>query len=192
MAPDFRRKRSRDRDDTSAPVLITAARESYKDELAARKKRYFLLMGIRIPALLLAAGSLALWNNPWIALAIVAGSIPLPWIAVIGANDRPPLPKGQAHRYTAGSLSASTTPYSLPPSLTGQASRPGSPTGAAGPDPGSHPPGDAAGSAAPDPAPGTEPGSNPDRGSAGRPDPAAGADPDTASGPDTDPHESPQ
>ena len=120
MAPDFRRKRSTDRDDTSAPVLITAARESYRDELAARKRRYFLLMGVRIPALLLAAGSLALWNNPWIALAIVGGSIPIPWIAVIGANDRPPLPKGQARRYTAGSLPSSNAPYSLPSGLTGR------------------------------------------------------------------------
>lgn len=118
MAPDFRRKRSGDRDDTSRPVLITGARESYQDELAARKKRYFLLMSVRIPALLLAAGSLALWNNPWIALAIVAVSIPIPWIAVIGANDRPPLPKGQPRAYTAGRLTAST-PVALPPGLTG-------------------------------------------------------------------------
>ena len=118
MAPDFRRKRSGDRDDTSSPILITGARESYRDELAARKKRYFILMSIRIPALLLAAGALALWNNPWIALAIVAVSIPVPWIAVIGANDRPPLPKGQPRTYTAGRLS-SPMPVALPPGLTG-------------------------------------------------------------------------
>ena len=122
MSPDFRRKRSTDRDDTAIPVLITAARESYRDELAARKRRYFLLMSIRIPALLLAAGALALWNNPWIALAIVAGSIPIPWIAVIGANDRPPLPKGQARQYSAGALS-NHSPYALPPGVAG---RPGS------------------------------------------------------------------
>lgn len=111
-------------------MLITGARESYRDELAARKKRYFVLMSVRIPALLLAAGSLALWNNPWIALAIVAGSIPIPWIAVIGANDRPPLPKGQARTYTAGSL-PSNAPYALPSSLTGTAngSRPDAGTG---------------------------------------------------------------
>ena len=104
MAPDFRRKRSGDRDDTSSPVLITGARESYRDELAARKKRYFILMSVRIPALLLAAGSLVLWNNPW--------------IAVVGANDRPPLPKGQPRTYTAGRL-GSRTPVALPPGLTG-------------------------------------------------------------------------
>lgn len=114
MSPDFRRKRSKDQDDTSGPVLITAARGSYYDDLAARKRRYFILMSVRIPALLLAAGSLALWNNPWIALAIVAGSIPIPWIAVISANDGPPLPKGEARRYTAGSLT-NRNPSSLSP-----------------------------------------------------------------------------
>lgn len=118
MAADFRRHRSGERDDTSRPVLITGARESYQDELAARKKRYFILMSVRIPALLLAAGALTLWNNPWVALAIVIGSIPVPWIAVIMANDRPPLPKGQARRYTAGALPVNM-PRALPSSLTG-------------------------------------------------------------------------
>lgn len=117
MAPDFRRQA--DRDDTARPVLITAARESYQDELAARKKRYFLLMSIRIPALLLAAGSLALWDNPWIALAIVAISIPVPWIAVIGANDRPPLSKEQARSYSPSRM-VIPPGRELPPSLRGQ------------------------------------------------------------------------
>lgn len=168
MAPDFRRQRSGERDDTSRPVLITGARESYHDELAARKKRYFLLMSVRIPALFLAAGSLALWNNPWIALAIVAGSIPIPWIAVIGANDRPPLPKGQARTYSAGRLS-SNTPYSLPSGLTGTDGRssrtgtaPGGPTpiepAATDPDPGSPTPGEATpGNATPGQATPTDP-----------------------------------
>ena len=150
MAPDFRRKRSGDRDDTSSPVLITGARESYRDELAARKKRYFILMSIRIPALLLAAGALALWNNPWIALAIVAVSIPVPWIAVIGANDRPPLPKGQPRAYTAGRLS-SRAPVSLPPGLTGG---PSSREKAAAQD---HPGADGPG---PEPSPSSSPGTS--------------------------------
>lgn len=118
MALGSRRRRSTDEDDTSKPVLITGARESYQDELSARKKRYFLLMSIRIPALLLAAGSLALWNNPWIAFAIVVGSIPIPWIAVIGANDRPPLSKSEIRRYAPGSLTMPTG-YALPPGVTG-------------------------------------------------------------------------
>lgn len=122
MAPDFRRNRSGERDDTSKPVLITGARQSYRDELAARKRRYHLLMSVRLPALFLAAGAHALWHNPWITAAIVIGSVPIPWIAVIGANDRPPLSKAQARTYNAGSL-PSYTPQALPPGLTG--GRPG-------------------------------------------------------------------
>ena len=64
MAADFRRNRSGERDDTSSPVLITGARESYKDELKARKRRYFILMSVRIPALLLAAAALAGCGRP--------------------------------------------------------------------------------------------------------------------------------
>ena len=123
MAPDFRRNRSGERDDTSKPVLITGARQSYHDELSARKRRYFLLMSVRVPALLVAAGAHVLWHNPWITVAIVIGSIPIPWIAVIGANDRPPLPKGQARTYSAGRLT-SYTPQALPSGITGGATRP--------------------------------------------------------------------
>lgn len=119
MAPDFRRNRSGERDDTSKPVLITGARQSYRDELSARKRRYFLLMSVRIPALFLAAGAHVLWQNPWITVAIVIGSIPIPWIAVIGANDRPPLPKGQARTYSAGGLT-SYVPQALPSGITGK------------------------------------------------------------------------
>lgn len=118
MAPDYRHRRRADHDDTSKPVLITAARESYQDELSARKKRYFLLMSIRIPALLLAAGALALWDNPWIAMAIVVGSIPIPWIAVIGANDRPPLSKEEARSYMPNTMTMPTH-SALPPGIRG-------------------------------------------------------------------------
>ena len=87
-------------------------------------------------ALLLAAGSMAIWNNPWIAFAIVVGSIPIPWIAVIGANDRPPLPKAQQNRYVAGALPRQTS-YALPPGVTGAPTRGPGPrgTGDGEPDP---------------------------------------------------------
>lgn len=173
MAADFRRKRSGDRDDTSSPVLITGARESYRDELAARKKRYFILMSVRIPALLLAAGALALWNNPWIALAIVAVSIPVPWIAVIGANDRPPLPKGQPRAYTAGRLSSPTS-VALPPGLTGG---PSSREKAAADD---HPDADSPGTGPPSPEGDADAPHHPDR------DRAPDSDSDTDTDTDTD------
>lgn len=108
MAQGIARRRRRDRDDTDRPVLITSARKSYEEELADRKRRYFFLMSVRIPALVLAAIAFMIWNNGWIALAIIAGSIPIPWIAVLGANDRPKRSKNEPRGYAAGSIT--TTP----------------------------------------------------------------------------------
>jgi len=71
-------------DDT--PVLITEAAPSADDQHAARKRRYIIMMLMRIPCLLLAAVFINTW---WLAVLFVAISIPLPWIAVLMANDRP-------------------------------------------------------------------------------------------------------
>ena len=99
-------------------MLITRARQSYEEEHAARVRRYLLLMSIRIPALVLAAVAYMIWHNGWISLAIVGGSIPIPWIAVIGANDRPPLPKNQPRPYAGGGMSMPGT-LELPSAVTG-------------------------------------------------------------------------
>ena len=73
-------------DDT--PILITEAQPSYDDQLAKRKRKYFIMMGCRIPCLILAA---VFVNTPWLALTMIGISVPLPWIAVLIANDRPAL-----------------------------------------------------------------------------------------------------
>ncbi|PXY28131.1 hypothetical protein BAY60_17505 [Prauserella muralis] len=78
------------------PVLITAAAPSYDDELAARKRHYILTMGMRIPCLVLAGVFYHTW---WLALAFIVLSVPLPWIAVLRANDRPPRKAEQVNRY---------------------------------------------------------------------------------------------
>ncbi|KDN22596.1 DUF3099 domain-containing protein [Amycolatopsis rifamycinica] len=70
-----------------APVLITGAARSYDDQLAARKRKYLLMMSCRIPCLVLAGIFHGTW---WLALAVLAVSVPLPWMAVLIANDRPP------------------------------------------------------------------------------------------------------
>ena len=82
------------RDDT--PILITAAAQSHDDEHAARKRKYMIMMGMRVPCLLLA---LVFYNTWWLALAFVALSIPLPWAAVLIANDRPPRKAEQVNRF---------------------------------------------------------------------------------------------
>ncbi len=78
------------------PVLITAAAPSYDDQHAARKRKYAIMMGLRFPCLILAGIFYQTW---WLALAFMALSIPLPWIAVLIANDRPPRKSEKVNRY---------------------------------------------------------------------------------------------
>ncbi|ANZ41647.1 hypothetical protein BBK82_42570 [Lentzea guizhouensis] len=69
------------------PVLITSAAPSYEDQLSARRRRYALMMSLRIPCVVLAVLFAEVW---WLALALILLSVPLPWMAVLIANDRPP------------------------------------------------------------------------------------------------------
>jgi hypothetical protein len=80
------------------PVLITDAAMSYEDELAARKQRYKIMMGMRIPLMILAA---VFYTTPWLAVTLLVLSIPLPWMAVLIANDRLPKKREDVNRYQA-------------------------------------------------------------------------------------------
>ncbi|WP_410639914.1 DUF3099 domain-containing protein [Amycolatopsis sp. lyj-346] len=71
----------------SDPVLITGAAPSYEEQFAARKRKYVIMMACRIPCLIAAGLTYHVW---WLALTFLAISVPLPWIAVLIANDRPP------------------------------------------------------------------------------------------------------
>ncbi|AIJ24892.1 DUF3099 domain-containing protein [Amycolatopsis methanolica] len=82
--------------DEDAPVLITEAAPSYEDEHAARKRKYMLMMGMRFPCLVLAGIFYHTW---WLALLFIVISIPLPWVAVLIANDRPPRKSEKVNRY---------------------------------------------------------------------------------------------
>jgi hypothetical protein len=86
-------------DDDGRPVLITAAAPAYEVQHRQRVRKYLTIMSFRIPALLLAAGAYGVWHNGLISLAIIAASIPLPWIAVLIANDRPPRRAEEARRF---------------------------------------------------------------------------------------------
>jgi len=83
-----------ERDDT--PVLITEAARSYEEEFAERKRKYLTMMLLRVPCLVLAG---ILHDTWWLALGFVLLSIPLPWIAVLIANDRPPRKAEEVNRY---------------------------------------------------------------------------------------------
>ena len=82
-------------------VLITEAAPSLEQQHRDRVRRYMLLMGFRIPCLVLAAGAYSWWHSALISLAIIGVSIPLPWIAVLVANDRPPRRKDEPSRWDA-------------------------------------------------------------------------------------------
>ena len=66
--------------------MITAAEPSYDEQLRSRRKRYVIMMSMRVPCLILAT---LLYQTPWLAILVIAISIPLPWMAVLIANDRP-------------------------------------------------------------------------------------------------------
>lgn len=88
-------------DDEGQPVLITAAAPAYEEQHRARVRKYLTIMAFRIPALILAAVAYSVWENGLISLAIIVASIPLPWIAVLIANDRPPRRAEEPRRYAA-------------------------------------------------------------------------------------------
>lgn len=74
----------------SSPVLITGAAVSPAEEFASRRRRYSLIMSMRIPCLVV-AGVLAIAFGWTVAAAVlVMLSVPLPWVAVLIANDGPP------------------------------------------------------------------------------------------------------
>ena len=67
-------------------TVITDAEPSYDEQLRSRKKRYMLMMSMRVPCLIIAT---LLYHTPWLAILVIVISIPLPWMAVLIANDRP-------------------------------------------------------------------------------------------------------
>ena len=64
------------RRDDPTPVLITEAESSYDDQQAQRRRKYAIMMSLRIPCLVLAVLCYQIW---WLALIILVLSIPLPW-----------------------------------------------------------------------------------------------------------------
>jgi hypothetical protein len=88
-----------DFDRKGRPVLITGAAPSYEEEHRARVRKYLTLMACRVPALIGAAVAYGAWHNGLISLLIVGVSVPLPWMAVLIANDRPPLRPEERRRF---------------------------------------------------------------------------------------------
>lgn len=87
------------RHDDERPILITEAPRSAAEEFAARKRRYSLIMACRIPCLVLAGVFGIAFNLPVVAVLLIVLSVPLPWVAVLIANDRLPQKAGRVNKY---------------------------------------------------------------------------------------------
>ncbi|WP_084487522.1 DUF3099 domain-containing protein [Nocardia sienata] len=86
-------------DDARHAALITKAAPSFEEQHRARVRRYTIIMAFRIPALILAGVAYTVFGNALISILIMAASVPLPWIAVLIANDRPPRDKNEPSRW---------------------------------------------------------------------------------------------
>ncbi|TYQ11275.1 UNVERIFIED_ORG: Protein of unknown function (DUF3099) [Gordonia westfalica J30] len=82
--------------------LITDAQDSLEAQQKARVRKYLIMMAFRVPALIVAGIAYSITGSGLLALAIVAISIPLPWMAVLIANDRPPRKRGEVPHYKYG------------------------------------------------------------------------------------------
>jgi hypothetical protein len=79
-----------------SPVLITEAAPSYQEQFAVRRRKYAIMMSMRIPLLIAAVFCYQIW---WLALALIVLSVPLPWMAVLIANDRPARKAERVNRF---------------------------------------------------------------------------------------------
>jgi hypothetical protein len=80
------------------PLLVTTAAKSPTDERRERERRYLLTMGLRvvcfIAAIVLFAAGLR-----WEGAIAAAGSLILPWVAVVAANAAPRRTSGEPQLY---------------------------------------------------------------------------------------------
>lgn len=80
--------------------VITAAEPSQAEQLHSRQKRYLIMMGLRVLCLIAAAVAYGL-GQMWAVPLLIVGMVALPWMAVLIANDRPPLKPSRFRRTTA-------------------------------------------------------------------------------------------
>jgi apolipoprotein N-acyltransferase len=96
------------------PVLITTAPPSPAAERRARERRYLITMGLRLVCFILAIVLFGLGLR-WIAAFAVAGSLILPWVAVIAANAGPPRSAGSTPSLYAARKAAELESSTPPP-----------------------------------------------------------------------------
>jgi len=80
------------------PVLVTTAAKSPRDERRQRERRYLLTMGLRVVCFIAAIVLFAVGLR-WAGAIAAAGSLILPWVAVVVANAAPQRTPGQPQLY---------------------------------------------------------------------------------------------
>ena len=70
------------------PVLVTTAGRSPREEQRERERRYLVTMALRVVCFVLAIVLFGVGLR-WVAAFAVAGSLILPWVAVVAANAGP-------------------------------------------------------------------------------------------------------
>jgi Protein of unknown function (DUF3099) len=70
------------------PVLVTTAGKSPRQEQRERERRYLVTMGVRVLCFILAIVLFEV-DQRFLAAFAVAGSLILPWVAVVAANAGP-------------------------------------------------------------------------------------------------------
>lgn len=90
------------------PVLITEAAPSFEAQHAARRRKYAIMMSLRFPCLILAGVFYHTW---WLSLIFLAISVPLPWAAVLIANDRPPRKAEKVNRFRRDRRAIESSPH---------------------------------------------------------------------------------
>ena len=70
------------------PVAITSVAPSLDDQHDTRRRKYLIMMGLRIVCVIAAVATYGV--SLWLALGFMVGGAVLPWCAVLIANDRPP------------------------------------------------------------------------------------------------------
>ncbi|HWA65262.1 MAG TPA: DUF3099 domain-containing protein [Mycobacteriales bacterium] len=74
------------------PILVTTATQSPAEERQSRERRYLFTMGLRVVCIIAA---IAFARVSWVIAGIaIAGSVVLPWVAVIAANAPKPGARG--------------------------------------------------------------------------------------------------
>ena len=92
----------------SDPVLVTTAGKSPSQERRERERRYLLTMGLRVLCFVAAIVLFAVGPR-WAGFVAAAGSLVLPWVAVVAANAAP------RRTPASPSLYAGEPPKELPP-----------------------------------------------------------------------------